>query len=362
MINTHAKMPVNFAGFLSAQLDAVRPWLALVATLGAIGTWLAVTRLQATSGAPKADILLHIASGTALTFSAFWLLLARGSVHKFLVILLIAEAFLLTTRMIAGFLTTDPATGISDALPPLSIWIPLLFIASFILMRRRDALFFTATLVFLLMLSAAIFVAKAPSMLGMSYDMLNIALQYLFMHPLLLLLLYLAARISSQHRRAMQDVIAHETTLSHRLEQDDRKTGWSRPGFLNLLECTLSQLGAGESMVLVECRLKGLESLRQSEQEGAVDETIRRLQGCLRSNTSTQLTFGRMDSDCVMVLVNEPTRDESEVDAVRAKLTDIAIGCGSTIKVRFEAARMESGMTLDIALRTLELSSLKNQG
>ncbi len=361
MIDTHAKMPGRMSDFLSAQLDAVRPWLALCAALGAAGTWAAVTQLQATSGMPMADILLHISSGTVLTLSAIWLLLTRGSVLKFSIILLMVEALLLTARMTAGFLTTDPSVGISDALPPLSIWIPLTFIASFILMRLREALYFTSVLVFVLMLGAAIFVAKSPDKLGMSYDMLNIALQYLFMHPLLLLLLYLAARISSQHRLAMQDAYAFESALSRRLEQDDRQTGMSRPGFLNLLERAMEGLEAGETMVLVECRLQGLEVLHRQAQESAVDATVRRLMECLRSSSDTELVFGRMDTDQIFVLMNEQAHDDLELNAVRTRLKDVAQACGQGTTVDFQAARLECGMTLEIALKTLELTALRAQ-
>jgi hypothetical protein len=347
--------------FLSAQLENARRWLALAAGLGAMGTWAAIPVLSAHTNLPAYDIWLHIGSGIVLTASVAWLLLTRGSVLKFSIVLLMAEALLITLRMSIGFLTADPGVGISEILPPLSPWVPLIFVLGFMLLPLQEALYFSCVHMLVLMISAAVFITQAPGLIEDSYDMLNVALQYLCMHPLLVLILYLVARITHQQRQMMLLAYDHTAARARRLERDDRHAVLSRPGFLELLRETLNNLAAAGDAILVQCRLVGLANRQKFAHDAVVEDAIQKLLNCLKSATDTELAFGRMDTDSIMVLLHKCVHSDLELGALRKQLAATAKTCQPDLSMHVDAIRLERGMTAEIAFKTLELAVLQGR-
>lgn len=355
------QVPLGMREYLSAQLDAVRHWLALAAALGAVGTWAAIPVLSAHTNLPVYDIWLHIGSGLVLTGSVAWLLLTRGSVLRFSIVLLMAEALLITLRMSVGFLTANPDVGISEILPPLSPWVPLIFVLGFMLLPLQEALYFSCVHMLVLMISAAVFITQAPGLIEDSYDMLNVALQYLCMHPLLVLILYLVARITQQQRQATQLAYEQAAARVRRLQQDDRHDVLSRPGFLDLVADTLGAPATAGDVILVQCRLYGLGVLQKSVHDEAVEEAIKKLLNCLKSASATELVFGRMDFDRIMVLMRRPVQSDQTLDDLRKQLTATATTCQPELGMQVDVIQLERGMTTEIAFKTLELAMLQER-
>ncbi len=352
--------PLGMREVLSRQLNAARRWLALAAAAGAVGTWVAIPVQLTRTNVFVFDIWLHAGSGLVLTAAAGWLLLTRGSVLRFSIILLMVESFLLTLRMAVGFVTADPLLGVSEVLPPLSPWVPLIFVLGFMLLPLQEALYFSCVHMIVLMISAAVFVTQAPELMGTSYDMLNIALQYLCMHPLLVLMLYLIARITHHQLKSLRLAYEDELARSGRLERDDRHAVLSRPGFLELLERILAVPPTNGDPVLVECRLEGL-AKQKSLHDDAIEATIKKLLNCLKSASGQELIFGRMDFDSIMVLIDSRVQDDAQLEALRQQLAVAASGCQPGLKLHIEAVRLERGMTTEIAFQALELSVLQKQ-
>jgi hypothetical protein len=350
---------LSLTKMIEQGLSAVRPWLALAATLGAGGTWAATYLLLSHPELAQYDVWLNGLSGLILTLAALWLAFGRGSVLRFSIVLLVIEILIITVRLVFALVTVTPLPGFTESLPPLSIWVPLLFVASFLLLPAREALYLTCVPMGILMIAVVVFAARSQIMSTTSFEMLNMLQQYLVMHPLLVLLLYLISRVAQEQRAAMAAAYARETAHGDSLEQDDWIEGLSRPAMLHLLQRTLDGRPLKPRTILADCHLAACEALIAAEGERAARARMRKLAEGLRRAAAGNAIIGRLDSHRLLLLVTGTTLGPAEL---AAQLQQYAASHFQELKPRVRAIAVEAGMTPEIALQTLEITGLMEVG
>lgn len=351
-------LPLSLEQMLEQGLSQVRTWLIFAAALGAIGTWLGTLLLVSRPTIPVYDVALNILSGTILVGAVAWLIFGRGPLLRFSIILLSIETLIVTVRMVAALIVSYSETSLSEALPPLSPWVPLFFVVAFLLLPAREALYFSCAPMVILMIATLVFVLRNFGSFGASFEMMNIVQQYLFMHPLLVLLLYLISRIAQKQREDMAVAYAREAEQGRWMENDDWINGLSRPGMLHQLDRILANLDARNRAVLINCHLRSCGRLLDERGERVVRKRVRALAEGLLRHLDAETRIGRLDSAHLLILVPWTASQTQGPEQTVDKLRRYAVSGFPDLDVDISAMFLEPGMTSEIALQALELETL----
>lgn len=342
----HARQEMILARIIRMQ----RYWLLALAIIGGISAFPALPFLFSNPDYPRYDSIMQLANGVILLVAAAALLVLP--LERTRQIALVAFTLVMADLSVRAILAhhmplTSSGMSREAVMLQFSPMIPAMLVGSFLFLKYRQAAILCWSLTCVTACSVMIYQLRAGSEAWSDYHRLSVVLQFLFAHPVIVLLMTLIARVNKKFQEYSEFLVERENYIANHLLRDHSGKLLTHAAMLEHLRSRLEQLQFEGRVMRIRIRIN------EKQSEYTVPEMRKKLIQILDTVLAKPVEYGLVESDHILVS-QMGQGDFSEEDTQVQKAWHSLV---HDTDLNINTILLQPGMTLNILKQDLELDT-----
>ena len=340
----------SHAAIVDETLRLQRMWLLALATIGGLSAFPALPYLFSNPNYPVHDAIMQVANGVILLAAALGIFIVPVRyTRKVALVVFVLVMLDLTIRVILAHHLEYPENVISpeEIMVQFAPMIPAVLVACFLFLSFSAALTLSSLMTAITAGSVLVYQLTQGASAWDDFHRLGVVLQFLFAHPVLIILLVLLNRVSEQYRAYAEFALNRAEDIERQLLRDESGLLLTRPAILQLLRDRLEKRQYDVSVLSVKILKGDVGDEHETHSTAELRNTLVEVAGAMLPESAT---LGFYESDQLLV-VSPITSDETRfTEQLMAKWQSL----GNRTELEVRKLAFSPGMTWPIFANDLE--------